>query len=375
PYYMDKIKYIMLVFKNNFYLFLISHIAKIAGLILCYIIITKRKPLAKPIFYFLTVCVFIDLLAVSQQYMEFMPRQDYYPQKKSLSFLQEKSKKDIFRVGVLLEDATWFFKNNPNASFAEYNNFLNSDNQKLHENIIIYYGLQAISSQSGLYPQRQYDYFRLHKKNMDYGLSPQGVRFTNLESTLLNLVNMKYIITPAELSYKHYKKVFSDEKYIVYENLNAFPRAFWVPEAKYIAKKDNLFSLLSSDKVDFTKTVLISENQPPARLLISAENDNANGNIKIKQYSPNKIIIQSDYNQDGWLVLADAYYPGWSAYIGDVKTNIYPANHLLRTVFVPAGTKTITFRYFSNYMLVGIWISSFSWCAAGLILLFCAKKK
>ena len=55
----------------------------------------------------------------------------------------------------------------------------------------------------------------------------------------------------------------------------------------------------------------------------------------------------------GELVLADAYYPGWEAYVDGKPATIYPADVALRGVFVPAGTHTVTMEYSPESVTLG----------------------
>jgi uncharacterized membrane protein YfhO len=47
-------------------------------------------------------------------------------------------------------------------------------------------------------------------------------------------------------------------------------------------------------------------------------------------------------NKDAYLVLSEVYYPaGWKAMLDGKETTIYPTNHTLRGVLVPAGKHTL----------------------------------
>ena len=79
--------------------------------------------------------------------------------------------------------------------------------------------------------------------------------------------------------------------------------------------------------------------------------------VVIKEYKTNEVTVQVINKQAGWLVLSDTYYPGWKVYINGKQGKIYPANYLMRGVYLDPGKNTIRFIYFSDWMRRGILIS------------------
>ena len=61
-------------------------------------------------------------------------------------------------------------------------------------------------------------------------------------------------------------------------------------------------------------------------------------NPSIVSYSPEQVVIDVAASRDGYLVLTDAYYPGWVATIDGQPANIERADILFRAVKVPAGS-------------------------------------
>lgn len=66
---------------------------------------------------------------------------------------------------------------------------------------------------------------------------------------------------------------------------------------------------------------------------------------EITEYQPTRVTIENADGQDGYLLLKDAYYPGWIATIDGEPTPIYRANVMFRAVWVPAGVHEIVFEY------------------------------
>ncbi len=89
----------------------------------------------------------------------------------------------------------------------------------------------------------------------------------------------------------------------------------------------------------------------------------ANGTIQVGntvqkiEDKSDQVVVDVTTDHAGWLVLADTYYPGWSAIIDGVSTEIQQANMMFRAVPVPAGAHEVRFEYHFRWMWVGILIS------------------
>jgi hypothetical protein len=72
------------------------------------------------------------------------------------------------------------------------------------------------------------------------------------------------------------------------------------------------------------------------------------GSAQVKNWSPLEIKVKTSSPSPAFLVLSEVYYPPyWSADIDGQKAKIYPTNHLLRGLAVPAGEHTVTFKCIS----------------------------
>jgi hypothetical protein len=57
--------------------------------------------------------------------------------------------------------------------------------------------------------------------------------------------------------------------------------------------------------------------------------------------------------RDGWLVLSDAAYPGWIAFVDGAPVPVHPANLAFRAVRVPVGEHTVVWIYQSSSWNIG----------------------
>ncbi len=82
----------------------------------------------------------------------------------------------------------------------------------------------------------------------------------------------------------------------------------------------------------------------------AAKTDSSDTGI-IKEFSPNKITLETVTKNDQFLTLLQTNFKGWKAFIDNVETPVYTSNFNYRTVFLPGGTHTIRFEYKNNKVL------------------------
>ncbi|PJF40994.1 MAG: hypothetical protein CUN54_03205 [Phototrophicales bacterium] len=71
----------------------------------------------------------------------------------------------------------------------------------------------------------------------------------------------------------------------------------------------------------------------------------------------NATIITVDTEDDGYLIVADTYYPGWQALVDGVPTKIKQANGAFRAIAVPAGAQSVRFEYRPSWLLPAVLIT------------------
>jgi hypothetical protein len=82
----------------------------------------------------------------------------------------------------------------------------------------------------------------------------------------------------------------------------------------------------------------------------------------------NRVMLDVNAPYDGWLVLADVDYPGWTARLDGEPVPIYRANGAFRAVQVSPGAHTVTFEYAPGWLVPGVLVSVVSLLAALLVI-------
>jgi uncharacterized membrane protein YfhO len=58
-----------------------------------------------------------------------------------------------------------------------------------------------------------------------------------------------------------------------------------------------------------------------------------------------ELVVETEAPADGFLLLADTFYPGWTASVDGTPTPIYRANHSVRGIQLPKGRHEVRFTY------------------------------
>ncbi|HKI02102.1 MAG TPA: YfhO family protein, partial [Thermoanaerobaculia bacterium] len=82
-----------------------------------------------------------------------------------------------------------------------------------------------------------------------------------------------------------------------------------------------------------------------------------------------RLTIETRVEQDAWMVVSQAFLPGWRARADGRLARVAIADGALVAVRVPAGTRTVTLRYLPTSWIAGVALSLATWIGSGLLLL------
>jgi hypothetical protein len=176
-----------------------------------------------------------------------------------------------------------------------------------------------------------------------------------LDSPLLDLLNVRYIVIPREYGpgrpdlahlVQRLPTVYSDEDTRILENPNALPRAWIVHEAEQEEgdgenPDEDILSLFAIRLADPAETVLLT-GEPPE---LEEVGDDAAESVEVISYEADEIRLRVTAEATGMVVLGEVWDPGWKATVDGTSTKLYPADAVFRGVVVEPGTHEIVLRY------------------------------
>jgi hypothetical protein len=145
----------------------------------------------------------------------------------------------------------------------------------------------------------------------------------------------------------HYRLVHSGDVKI-YENLDALPRMFFVPRAIPVPDEEAALAVMRAPSFDPAANVVLEVDNSRALDWTAARDGTADAGdaaIEVLLYEPERVTATVTAPAGGWLVLSDAWYPGWEATVDGEPVQVERANVLFRAIAVPAGSHRVEWTY------------------------------
>lgn len=273
---------------------------------------------------FLILLTSFDMFRFAHKFTPFTNDTYFFPTTEAMQFLQRD--KSVFRI-------------------------MSTDSRILPPNFSTMYKLQTIDGYDPLYLLRYGELIAASERNEPNIMPPFGfnriITPQRYESRLVDLLGVKYVLSLTDITSPKLRKVFTEGQTQIYENVQAFPRAFFVKEVKISEQKNHTMNAMFDLTIDLKKSAIVE---------MQSDSDKKNfnqswsiGSVSIIDYSENKIVLQTEIEKGkkGFLVLTDSHYPTWRVTI-DTGSAVYNedivrANYHFRGVIIPEGKNTVIF--------------------------------
>jgi hypothetical protein len=307
----------MIVARKNLFLPTLLFIGS-SGLLIGGIFL-RTKRLFMIILSIMLMLVAFDLLRFSTKFTPFVSPLYLYPTTKTISFLQKQQKP--FRI-------------------------MTTDSRMFPPNFSSIYGIESVDIYDPLYLVRYGEFVAASERGKPDINPPFGfnriITPHNTDSMLINILNVRFILSLSDLHATQLKKVFQEGQSQIYENTNVLPRSFFVKNIFKAKDKQEAIEILFRKDFDPSVAAVVEGSH------ISSFSSDTIGTVDLPVYGENKVSVDTHNLRDGFLVLTDTYYPTWKAYIlmkgGERReVPIIRTDYNFRGVFVPAGENTVVF--------------------------------
>lgn len=232
-------------------------------------------------------------------------------------------------------------------------------------NTLMVYGLRDAQGSDSLTTMRIFQFLQAWDKN-----SPLHRAFAvrNFDSPMMDLMAVRYVIAAKPLSAgerKELKLVHVGDLW-VYENSDALPRAFALPNWRWGKSPQSVLRQICSRNFNPRQVALLegvgdietelerSEKPRPSPSLVYPRRFEDEGN---------KLHIEIALAQAGVLLVADGAYPGWRVF-GQERAvqkwrpfRVFVANYAFRAILLPEGEWRVIWIYFPHSVVIGLFLS------------------
>ena len=178
---------------------------------------------------------------------------------------------------------------------------------------------------------------------------PEGgltIEHVSLMDEKNNAISLAALLHRSEFSL-----AFRSHTVAMWENQSALPRAFIVYEAE-VVQDEQMLARLNQSAFRPDQVVLLSEGQPLTQQ-DQVEVARNRESVTIAEYKSERVVVKTQTDRTGYLVLTDSWYPGWVAQVDGQTVPIQRADYIFRAVLLTPGEHTVTFEYHPLSLVYG----------------------
>lgn len=326
----------------------------LAGLI---VVVWKLIRMQRARLFPFAACALIafDLSTFAYGYSGFTWRDEIFPPAPVFDFLKEQGSAESFRiapVGVTYPT---------NSGIA--------------------YGLQSLTGYEARVPPALERFVWDFTEGYQDTVVMVGKRVLSTHDRRLDMLNVKYLVVAAsepeyEMFMQHpdrFSQVFKRGKAVVFENKTVLPRAFviGVGGVRVIpAAATEQFEVLKDPTFDPLRTVVIDSMPKELAEARSISDREFRGSVETVKSDVNGYDFRVQASTPGILVVSQNFYPGWKATVNGSSAPVFPADHALTGIAVPAGNYEVHFEFQPASFKLGALLSLVSVIVLGGLFVF-----
>ena len=243
----------------------------------------------------------------------------------------------------------------------------------LQPNVNLLFQLDTLDGYAGIAPRWAVDLFGDHNRpgliNRFYLFDESGLRTAPPFLDWLEAVSVRWLILPRlphDYAGARLQHIGSAPPAEIYRLPGTLPRVRIVTRGRRVRSFDELCTLVDTGALDLHHEVTLHEPEADAVIatLGKSVEEAPDGTARIVRERNTEIVIEAQTPRDALLLLADTFYPGWTATVDGHAVTILRANLAHRAVALPSGTHRVIFAYRPASVRYGLWLTGL-----GLLLL------
>ncbi|MEK7269769.1 MAG: hypothetical protein AAB215_02375, partial [Planctomycetota bacterium] len=306
-----------------------------------------------------------DLLWAATGYNPFTPLAACYPETPSIAALRTAIERDCAEG----RPARFLGRNPPDGSCNPWKGDM------LPPASALAYGLPDVRGKCGLLPMRTKVFFSLLNDDPRRVRFDSAVHFSRWDSPLLDLANVRYILSADALSDpKNPDRLerIHDGPVKVYRNRRALERVFAVRRT-VVATDAEALRGLADPAFDPRETAFLDRPLPASEGPL-APGEGGQPRARILECLPERLVFETESPREAVFVVSDAWDKDWTASLDGEPATLARADFLFRAVRAPAGRHRFEMDYRPRSFRIGAFASAAA-LALGLLLLALSRRR
>lgn len=258
-----------------------------------------------------------DLLRFAWKFTPFTEAKYFFPETEVIEFLQQQKKP--FRIASV-------------------------DAKILPPNTSAYFGIESIEGYDPIILRSYEEFIAASERGKPDITPPYGfnriITPHNIDSPLIPLLNVRYVLSFEDLKQMYLKKVFQEGETLVYEDSRNLPRAYFVEGIAVETNRQKILEKLFEKDFKPLETALVEKSIPLLSTPVMLSEF-----VLIKEYRSDAIAFDVQAQNDRFMVISNIFYPGWHAQIDGKPVEIYRTNYLFQGIVIPPGRHVLVVRY------------------------------
>lgn len=173
----------------------------------------------------------------------------------------------------------------------------------------------------------------------------EKMRDLGVRLPLLSMMNVKYIFSLLPIEDGRLTLIplppneWLQRVIYLYENKTVLSRVYFAEQPTFVSGNDHDLLIAMAETADFRAKTFIECSEcaptPSSRDALA----------RVAAYENGRIVIDTENDRDGFLVISETLFDGWEARIDGSVTPLYSANYLYMSVRVPAGAHRVELEY------------------------------
>jgi preprotein translocase subunit SecG len=210
----------------------------------------------------------------------------------------------------------------------------------MRPNTLLAYGVKSAGGYLSLYPGRYKALWNGRGMDVLKAFKPESV-LQDWNAPWIGMQNIKYIAVADSIDTGAWRPAYQAEGVQLLKVDSFCPVIYVVRSASYIEDYAKRLQMLKSSSFRPLEMVLLDEPPPQGM----ASDSNVPYSLLFKKRTPDLLELNVALQQDGYLIFAENFMPGWRAWVNGVEQRLWRANLVFMCLPLKKGSYQITLEF------------------------------